>query len=941
MTEPRDDRGENPADEPTIESPGWSAPDAFTLPGDSGRVAVGDQIGPFRVLHEIGQGGMGVVYVAIREDESIKRRVAIKLLKRGMDTEDLLRRFSLERQMLAGLSHPGIARLFNAGETQDGRPYFVMEYIEGQSLEVYCDRNRLSVPERLEIFRKVCAAVHHAHQNLIVHRDLKPGNILVDREGQPKLLDFGIAKLMNPDMMGVPAAMTAPELRVMTPEYASPEQISGEPISTASDVYSLGVILYKLVCGHQPYQLRSRAREDMMRVICEKVPERPSTAVSRVEEIESSPGSQAESISPESVSHSRESRPDRLRRALSGDIDNIVLKAMRKEPSRRYPSAAELAADIKRHMDGLPVTARPDTFGYRMSKFARRHREAVGGAIAVVLLLIASVVTTSMGWRAASTAADREAKARQAADQAREAETEQRALAEVARDRADRRFRQVRALARIFIHDFHDAIQELDGSLPARKLLVTTALDYLDSLAGEAGDDADLNRELADAYDRVGDYQGGVRNPNVGDTAGALRSYRRAIEIRRKLLAAAPSDQDIRGLVAVAHAKIGDILEHSGDVNGALEAHREELALRRTLREETPDDVMARRNIAVALVNVGDALIRTGARQEAIRRFEEALDVRRELVERAPGDTLLRRELAGTLLRLGNENARFGEFDAAWKALDEALRIRTAIAGENPESARARRDVATVEYFIGAQRVAADQPSEALPHLLHFRDECRERVEASPTNARAKRDLVVALVSLGDARVALGEWGEARALGVEARDIIAALSKADPENTQLRQLAAVADGLLAEVHAAAGDYDQALADARSSLVTYEALAHGDDADAGAQLSVARSLVALGRLLVRADRPSEALQPLEDARRRLAELRNRPPLTVELRKASTEGLHELALLYAKLDPRQAVRLLEEASTLCPDHDGARRGRIDADLTRFRGDDARAG
>lgn len=321
---------------------------------------VGERIGPYRTIRRIGRGGTGSVYLAVRDDDEFQRRVAIKVVRRGMATSDILRRFRSERQILASIGHPNIAHLLDGGSTDDGLPYFVMEYIEGEPITVYCDRNRLSIEERLELFCQVCSAVQVAHQNLVVHRDIKPQNILVSSEGIPKLLDFGIAKLLNPDLSSGSHDPTMLELRVMTPEYASPEQMRGGAITTASDVYSLGVLLYELLTGRRPYRLENLLMSDMEVVVCTTQPSRPSDAVPQSEGEQPAEGS-APQIDPVAVAEARGEAPEHLRRALAGDLDNIVLMALRKEANRRYSSVDHFADDIRRHLKGLPVTARADT----------------------------------------------------------------------------------------------------------------------------------------------------------------------------------------------------------------------------------------------------------------------------------------------------------------------------------------------------------------------------------------------------------------------------------------------------------------------------------------------------------------------------------------------------------------------------------------------------
>jgi serine/threonine protein kinase/uncharacterized protein HemY len=371
------------------QSDGFIEEPAFAIPRDlfseePEEAAAGRQFGPYQVVREIGRGGLGAVFLAARSDDEYQKHVAIKLVRRGLDTADILRRFRNERQILAQLDHPNIARLIDGGTTKDGLPYFVLEYVRGEPIAAYCTAGALATTDRLALFRKVCAAVTYAHQNLVVHRDLKPSNILVTPEGEPKLLDFGIAKLLDVDEDSL--AHTVAGQRVMTPEYASPEQVRGEKITTASDVYSLGVLLYELLTGERPYRLRTRTPQEISRAITEQEPERPSTAVMRGENSKSNP---------------------RNSKLLKGDLDNIVLMAMRKEPPRRYASVAQFSEDIRRHLEGLPVIARKDTATYRTTKFIRRNKIGAAAAALICLTLVAGIVATYSQAKIATAQRDR------------------------------------------------------------------------------------------------------------------------------------------------------------------------------------------------------------------------------------------------------------------------------------------------------------------------------------------------------------------------------------------------------------------------------------------------------------------------------------------------------------------------------------------------------
>ena len=336
---------------------------------------IGRQVGPYELVSELGQGGMGAVFLGRRIDEKLEHWVAVKLLKPAVASQEILRRFHQERQILADLDHPHIAKLYDGATTEDGRPYFVMEYIEGEPIDRYCDRRNLDIEARLRLFCEVCSAVQYAHRNLVVHRDLKPGNILVSSEGELKLLDFGIAKLLD-NHPRTPLTETRASVRPMTPDYASPEQVQGEAITTASDVYSLGVLLYELLTGQRPYNLEHHIEQEIERAIRHDKPELPSLAVVQGVEKEGNPTSRLGS----------DWTTKKLRRRLSGDLDNIILKALRKEPERRYISVEQLASDIERHLSGYPVLARPDTVGYRLGKLLHRHR--VGLALAAALFVM-------------------------------------------------------------------------------------------------------------------------------------------------------------------------------------------------------------------------------------------------------------------------------------------------------------------------------------------------------------------------------------------------------------------------------------------------------------------------------------------------------------------------------------------------------------------------
>ncbi|MET0986284.1 MAG: serine/threonine-protein kinase, partial [Steroidobacteraceae bacterium] len=380
---------------------------------------IGRRLGSYRIVSEAGRGGMSQVFKAVRDDHQYEQQVAIKLLKPGLDTESVLRRFKSERQILARLSHPNIAHLLDGGATEDGEPYLVMEYIEGQPIDVYCDEKQLGLNKRLDLFRTLCSAVHYVHQHLMVHGDLKGGNVLVTDSGVVKLLDFGIAKLLHPVPTPARDEPRATTFLALTPEYASPEQVRGEPITTASDVYSLGVLLYRLLAGALPHTANGTSTWQLATEICECDAALPSVTAAHAG------GAYTE-----------------FAKLLRGDLDNVILKALKKGPAERYASAEQFAEDLRHYLRGFPVAARADTTVYRMRKFVRRHRSAALGVSLFVVALVGGVVATT--WQAH--------------------------VASLQRLRAERHFNEVRELSSVYLADVYDAITKLPGGTTARKL---------------------------------------------------------------------------------------------------------------------------------------------------------------------------------------------------------------------------------------------------------------------------------------------------------------------------------------------------------------------------------------------------------------------------------------------------------------------------------------
>jgi len=487
---------------------------------DSDRTFIGERVGHYKIVREIGRGGMGVVFEAVREDGEFEQKAAIKLTNRNLLSDELIRRFRSERQILARLEHKNIVRLFDGGITSNYVPYFVMEFVEGVPVTRFCFDNGLTVRERLDLFLQVCDAVAYAHQQLIVHRDLKPSNIIVTADRHVKLLDFGIAKTLDPD------AQTLTVNTPLTPEYASPEQIRGDAITTASDVFSLGVILYELLTEFPPCDIYGVDRLNLPNAVCEVEPVRPSSVVARPRP------NGGEKLTNE-IAGQRTGIADQMTRSLQGDLDNIVLKALQKDRQMRYSSVEQFAEDIKAHLNGLPVNAHPQSFGYLASKFVRRNRVSVTVGISSILLIVS--VASFAVWQAV--------------------------VASKQKQIAEHHFDQVRTIANSLILDYHDEIAKLEGSTQLREKLVLDALSYLDGISSDETDNPELLKEIAVAYRKIGNVQGMPYAANLGKTNESIRNCEKGIVLLEKAIRIAPADVTLKDELVKSYSEIAQILE--------------------------------------------------------------------------------------------------------------------------------------------------------------------------------------------------------------------------------------------------------------------------------------------------------------------------------------------------------------------------------------------
>jgi eukaryotic-like serine/threonine-protein kinase len=788
---PRDRSGSDDAPAPTVT--GTVSVTATELdPAPSAPFV--ERIGPYRILREIGSGGMGSVFLATRDDE-YKKRVALKVIKLGRDTDVIVRRFRNERQILATLDHPHIARLLDGGTTEQGLPYFVMDYVEGMPIDVFCAARDLSVSERLTLFRQVCSAVQYAHQNLVIHRDIKPGNILVTQEGAARLLDFGIAKLTSPEQSGVSIDAGATAAAFMTPQYASPEQVRGLAVTTTTDIYSLGVVLYEMLTGTRPYRTQTASAPELLRAICEQEPTRPSTAVAQRAARE---GGEKRKLK-------------RLRRALAGELDTIILMAIRKEPARRYATVDELSNDVQRYLDGRPVRARGDSLRYRSAKFVQRHKVAVGAAVLLAASLIGGLVTTNLQ-----------------------------------RARAERRFNDVRQLANVLMFEIHDAIATLPGATRARELVVKTSLQYLDSLSQDAGFDPSLRRELARAYLKVGDIQGYPYEANLGDSAGALASYGKALAISAELAARDLTDLENGRALLISEERMGAVQMATGDTPGALASAGRSLQVAERLRRAHPSDLTVRRNVFIGELKVGEARATLGDIAGALESYQRAVDHAEHLVQAEPKSAKARRDLSVAHTKVGDSLAAQGDAVGARARFERALAIREALLAEAPTDAQARRDLSTTKDRLADALIALGDAPGALEYLRQALVTDEELAAVDPANVDARLDLGQSLAKLG---YLLGITGrtEAALEGVgRAIAVLEALAAASPDNTEVRTALADAHARRGDVLVAAGRAGAAMPSYERARAAYEQLSSADATNAEVRAELAGAWRRIGK-----------------------------------------------------------------------------------------------
>jgi tetratricopeptide (TPR) repeat protein len=696
---------------------------AFASPS-SAPSRIGERIGAYRIVGVLGTGGMGDVFKAIRDDEQYHSEVAIKLMRADVRSSLTEQRFRIERQILAGLDHRNIARLLDGGTSEGGMPYVVMELVMGQPIDAWCDARQLGVRERVQLFLQVCAAVSYAHQHLVVHRDLKPNNILVTADGSVKLLDFGIAKLLEAeaDTAVAEASATATTLRAMTLDYASPEQVSGAHVTTVSDVYSLGVVLYRLLTGKSPYAVRGNDAARMAEILSDTAPTRPSQ-----------------------VEHE-----------VDADLDNILLMTLRKEPQRRYASVEQLANDLRNYLNGMPVSARGNSFRYRAGKFVRRRRVELAAGVFVGCALLGALLFSMREGR----------------------------IAEHERHIAQQHFDSVRSLANTMLFQLHDEMAKDAGSLKSREMLVNTSLKYLDELYKQGGSDPHLQEELANAYIKVASIQGSDTDANRGNFAGALESYARAIALLIPLMADDPANFHAGWALAHAYVQQSALTMVARGPRFARDSANRGVALTETFAPRIPDEAERVSRFVDAYVTQARILGFLGLSLEAVQSLDKLIVVTEAYWHAHPDD-----ERALLILGTAYNNAAILDDPrlVGTEAIDRRgfalIKKRMWVDEEllklKPNDPEYQARQATTRYNIGLKLTYRGKFAEALPWFEQAVAVGAKAASQDPDDVRAQFAFALYQTRLAQALFRTGNVERARTLFFDSARILAEVFKQD------------------------------------------------------------------------------------------------------------------------------------------------------------------
>jgi len=811
----------------------------------------GTQLGVYRVGELLGEGGSSLVFRGYRVDEQFERQVAIKVLKWGFQSIDMGRRFADERRILAQLDHPGIARILDGGTSAEGLQYFVMEFVDGEPIDSYCDRQLLSVAQRIELFEKVCDAVHYAHRNLVVHRDLKPANILVSREGVPKLLDFGIAKLLEGSSVESDLNVTQEGLRLLSPLTASPEQVRGEAITTATDVYSLGVVLYQLLSASAPYRLKTGSLGELERVICSEEPRMVST--------------QAATIDRQLALLRGGTTPTILEKKLRGDLDWILIRALEKVPGERYPTADAFATDLRAHRRNQAVSVGPRSRIKTLRKLIQRNpvTSAIGISSAVALS-IALVIISVLLFQTSR-----------------------------AREDAEHRFDQVHELVNALLFDIHGKIEELPGSTAAREYLVQESLRYLNSLREGSEGDRRLRREVALAFLKIGDVQGNPAGANLGNTEGALTSYQNALELLQDLQRDVSHEEERIALAmenANALDKCGEILVVTGETDAAEARFQDALIIREGLKTEGENTWELERARTRSFTRLAHIAVQRGDGATALEYYDTALSIDADGIESRPHDEQVLRSQAVNLLGRATVNGERGELEASLVDFAKARATFESLFQKQPLNAQAKRDLGICAGRQSQSMIRAGRLDDAVEPGARSSELALQLFEADPESADARREYQLSLQRLGVLHTRREMWESALQCFGQAAKEAKALLNIDAGNQLHRRDLWVISYYLTEVYLATDGAQSALRVAEEGLRFAEELYERDPENQNYAEFVATSLSQLSLAHEKAGDKAAAIAHLEEARKQTHQisLRDRENVRLQQRVAALDS-----------------------------------------------------
>ncbi|MDP1563516.1 MAG: tetratricopeptide repeat protein [Pirellulaceae bacterium] len=804
--------------------------------------------GKYKIISELGVGGMGVVYAA--EQLQPRRTIAVKLIKPGMDSREVLARFEAERQALGVMDHPNIAKVLDAGTAVSGRPYFAMEYVKGIPITEYCDQHKLSPADRLLLFKQVCGAVQHAHQKGIIHRDIKPSNVLVETAGGkavPKVIDFGLAKALGYKLTDK-TLMTTIDTRLGTLEYSSPEQSAGRTleVDTRTDIYSLGALLYELLAGAPPFsrdELLAVGDEEMRRVIRENDPPRPSAKLSS-------------SNSLPMIAANRHLEPSKLTGMVRGDLDWIVMKALEKEPRRRYETATSLSNDVDRFLAHEPIEARPPSSRYVLGKFIRRNRGAVISGAAILATLLAGLIGTGLGLNWALI------------ERGRAKQNEQRAIENetLAREQSDLALKSLESV----IVDIQTNLKNVAGGAQLRRKLLQTAMERLQEVSDKFASRKTIDRntvvagvDLADVFMRIGSES--KAGPfGEGPLKSAQKLYEQAFEIAEKLVATDPLSTIARRDLSNIYDKLGDVQFRFGNLAAALEHYQRGFEIRQSLADEDPESNLAARSLFISLENIGDIQLQYGRLDDAKETYRRSQEITEKIAARNPNDPQAQRDLAFSWGCLGRLQLQSGELTAAESSFQKTLKINQKLTIIDPGDARDQRNLAVDYDCLGIVGVRSQKFADALRSYQESLAIRNKLAAADPSDALAQRDLSFSYIYVGDVQLQLGKLPESIASFQQALEIREKLAAYDPDDLQAQGDLSLTYDHLSKAQLQSGKLDAALEFCQKSLEIRKTLAAIDPRNVIAQQNLATSFLSLGDVQLRSSKWNEALSSFQKA-----------------------------------------------------------------------------